>query len=62
MVLGILVFTSENVVYRLQGDGDFFHVRGAECPKPYSSVTGRTNCENSANIFYNYSSEGSESS
>ena len=60
VVLGILVLTSQNAIYHLQGDGDFLHVKGAEGSRHYSSVTGWTKCLSSANIFCNYSSGDSK--
>lgn len=59
MVLGILMLTSENAVFRLQGDDDYSHM-GRRCPRHYLSVTGWTKCLSSVSIFGNYSSGVSE--
>ena len=60
MVLGILVFTSGNMIHHLRGDDDFPPCERVEDDKHYLPITGWARCLSSQSINCNYSSEGSK--
>ena len=60
MVLGILVFTSGNMIHHLRGDDDFPPCERVEDDKHYLPITGWARCRSSASTYRNYSPKGSE--